>query len=322
MDQLQHRLARDPRLTDRTTGGMPDVASDAVDALHEGTLDLVGMSGIRLPVRLADGGSVPASCDAYVGLDDPGAKGIHMSRLYLILQDVIRERVLDLATIEYLLKEFLLSHAGLSSTSRVRFGFDLLLERESLISGHRAWRSYPVDLGGSLCDGELRFRLGVRVLYSSTCPCSSALSRQLVQERFTDRFGERESVDVEEVRRWLGREEASGATPHSQRSEADVTVIVHRPDTGPDLAELVDLIEGGLRTAVQAAVKREDEQEFARLNGENLMFCEDAARRLKQTCEEDARIRDYRIVTRHMESLHEHDAQAIVTRGVEDGLRA
>ena len=34
-----------------------------------------------------------------------------------------------------------------------------------------------------------------------------------------------------------------------------------------------------LKTPVQAAVKREDEQEFARLNGQNLMFCEDVLSR-------------------------------------------
>ena len=43
----------------------------------------------------------------------------------------------------------------------------------------------------------------------------------------------------------------------------------------------IDRIESSLKTPVQAAVKREDEQEFARLNGQNLMFCEDAARRLQ-----------------------------------------
>ena len=47
------------------------------------------------------------------------------------------------------------------------------------------------------------------------------------------------------------------------------------------ITDLVDLVENSLKTPVQAAVKREDEQEFARLNGQNLMFCEDAARRLQ-----------------------------------------
>jgi GTP cyclohydrolase I len=53
------------------------------------------------------------------------------------------------------------------------------------------------------------------------------------------------------------------------------------PDQTPTFVELIDLVENTLKTPVQAAVKREDEREFARLNGANLMFCEDAGRRLK-----------------------------------------
>ena len=87
------------------------------------------------------------------------------------------------------------------------------------------------------------------------------------------------------------------------------------------IEELIDQVEETLGTAVQAAVKREDEQEFAALNGANLMFCEDAARRICSLLDEDKGFRDYRIEVRHMESLYPHDAVAITTKGVEGGLR-
>lgn len=44
--------------------------------------------------------------------------------------------------------------------------------------------------------------------------------------------------------------------------------------------KLIDRIEHALGTPVQTLVKRSDEQAFALANGQNLMFCEDAARRL------------------------------------------
>ena len=72
---------------------------------------------------------------------------------------------------------------------------------------------------------------------------------------------------------------------------------------------------------LQAAVKRADESEFARLNATNLMFCEDAARRIKARVESLTGILDYRIRASHLESLHPHDAVAVVTRGVPGGLR-
>ena len=46
------------------------------------------------------------------------------------------------------------------------------------------------------------------------------------------------------------------------------------------IVELIDRVEQALGTPVQTAVKREDEQAFAALNARNLMFCEDAARRV------------------------------------------
>ena len=85
---------------------------------------------------------------------------------------------------------------------------------------------------------------------------------------------------------------------------------------------LIDAVESALKTPVQAAVKREDEQEFARLNGQNLMFCEDASRRLKHQLNQMPIFKDFWLRVNHYESLHAHDAVAIATKGVESGYRA
>ncbi|WP_303522915.1 GTP cyclohydrolase, FolE2/MptA family, partial [Staphylococcus pasteuri_A] len=65
--------------------------------------------------------------------------------------------------------------------------------------------------------------LSVEVPYSSTCPCSAALSRQLIQEAFADKFG-KQQVSGEAVHQWLGSSEGIVATPHSQRSIAQIKV--------------------------------------------------------------------------------------------------
>lgn len=85
---------------------------------------------------------------------------------------------------------------------------------------------------------------------------------------------------------------------------------------------LIDAIEDALKTPVQAAVKREDEQEFARLNGQNLMFCEDAARRLQHELHQHAGFADFWIRVNHYESLHAHDAVSITTKGILCGFKA
>jgi len=67
-------------------------------------------------------------------------------------------------------------------------------------------------------------------------------------------------------------------------------------------------VEAALATPLQTAVKRADEQAFARLNGANLMYVEDAARRVQAALAQHHA--QARVTVRHMESLHPHDAVA------------
>lgn len=75
---------------------------------------------------------------------------------------------------------------------------------------------------------------------------------------------------------------------------------------------LIEKTENKLKTPVQSFVKRSDEQEFARLNAENLMFCEDAARRIHDLLESSKDIESYKVEVEHQESLHPHNAVARV----------
>ncbi len=310
---------------DAVSGAMPDVARDARGA-QVGTLDKVGMSGIEVAVRLRDDDGTlylaPAKGEAYVSLDEPNARGIHMSRLFLTLQTLLATEELSLVLVDRLLRAFVASHTGLSSASHVRLDFDLLIKRPALVSANSSFRTYPVSVSGHLQNGRCTYQIAVKVAYSSTCPCSAALARQLIQEKFRQDFAGAPVVGFEELATWLGSERSILATPHSQRSYATVQVAVKDPGHTPTFVELIDLVEGALKTPVQAAVKREDEQEFARLNGANLMFCEDAGRRIKAALERDARLCDWRAEARHVESLHPHDAVSVVVKGVPGGFRA
>ena len=219
-----------------------------------------------------------------------------------------------------LLRAFVGSQEGLSRHSHLAFEFEFLAKRSSLLSDHTTWRSYPVRVEGELTDGCPRHSLRVSVAYSSTCPCSAALARQLLQQQFMEDFADHRWLSVSQALRWLGSH-GTLATPHSQRSHAEVQVILHPRCREYPLITLIDAIETAVATPVQAAVQRRDEQEFARLNGENLMLCEDSARRIRAALDEMLELVDYRIQASHLESLHPHDAVAIVTKGVPGGLR-
>lgn len=300
---------------------MPDIANLALSE-PQSTLNWVGMSNVHQPLLLKDGDQVrpvQARVQVYVDLDDPRPKGIHMSRLYLIVDEHAETRPLTAAGLKLLLKSVLESHHDISTNAFVQFEFDHYLRRPALISDHEGWNSYPVMVKGTLINGEVVLEMSVGVLYSSTCPCSAALARQLIQEQFDRDFGSTGSVDVRDVNAWLGTEEGIVATPHSQRSIAKILVRLENDLDDFPITNLIDAVEDTLKTPVQTAVKREDEQEFARLNGQNLMFIEDAGRRLKAMLSKDKRLHDFWVRLEHHESLHAHDAVGVFTKDIEGG---
>lgn len=300
---------------------MPDVARRPHPD-PQGTLDWVGMSDIHQPILVRDGHEeqrVQATVQVYVDLADPHAKGIHMSRLYLLLDEHATTRPLSVAGLKLLLGSMHASHLDISTRAFVEFTFQFEKRQSALLSDNAGWASYPVTVKGSLIDGEMHLELGVDILYSSTCPCSAALARQLIQQAFAEKFSRGEPIDFDAVSAFLGAEEGIVATPHSQRSVARVKTVLSPHLESLPIRSLIDSLEAAIGTPVQAAVKREDEQEFALRNGQNLMFCEDAARKLKQQLNDDGRFEDFWIRIEHHESLHAHNAVSIVTKGVAGG---
>ena len=294
---------------------MPDVAGDAAASAR--ALDWVGMHNIALPLRFPGNDGVlmqvPASVDVSVDLRDPAARGIHMSRLYLQLQDMLVEDAITPARLRCVLQACIDSQGALSSTARLTLRFDQMLRRRALASDNSGWKRYPLEIDAVLADGHLSMTLGFSVEYSSTCPSSTALSRQLNAARFVEDFAAAHPLSTQTVRDWLASERGLAATPHAQRSRAEIKVQLQPAFDEWPAVDLIDRVEAALGTPVQTAVKREDEQAFARLNAENLMFCEDAARRVAAALADDARIQRFDVRVAHLESLHAHDAVAQVS---------
>lgn len=301
---------------------LPDVAG--IDSRHQfAPLDWVGMSGIHLPARLDDSihGECPvqASIQAYVNLKNPAARGIHMSRLYLQLENTFADKAINRHSLQHALDAFLHNHKGLSSNAYLQLAFDFSVRRHALKSDNSGWKAYATTLSAKRTGDATDIELCVNIAYSSTCPCSAALARQLIQEAFMKEFGNESQVDVAQVAAFLGSTDGIVATPHSQRSIAQVKVRLAADGGSLPLTQLINQVEDALQTPVQTAVKREDEQEFARLNGQNLMFCEDAGRRVKAALDAEPTYLDYWVRVNHLESLHAHDAVAIVTKQVAGG---
>ena len=294
---------------------LPDVAFDTAALARP--LDWVGMDAMAMPIRLqGEGGQalhVPASVDVSVDLRDASARGIHMSRLYMQLQQSLANEAPSAPGLRRLLEACIATQNGLSTRARLRLRYDHLLLRSALASANAGWKNYPVTLEAELRDEHLHLSMGFSVEYSSTCPASAALSRQVNAARFESDFAGTRAPSSEAVRDWLASERGLAATPHAQRSRAEIRVELRPAFDELPLRSLVDVVEASLGTPVQTAVKREDEQAFAELNAANLMFCEDAARRVAAALASDARVSAWQVRVAHFESLHPHDAVASVS---------
>ncbi len=276
-----------------------------------GAIDQVGIEGLEMPIRIPHNTakktkkclSLPAVISAMVSLDTPHKRGIHMSRIYLALHNCLEKTPLTLSTIKTLLKHLVKSQKGLSKKAYLKIKWQHPVKRKALKSEFlEGWRCYPVFYEGTLKEGGLMdLAMGFEVTYSSTCPCSARLARSLIQEKFNKSFAS-SSVSKQQVTEWLGKESSISATPHAQKSRAIITIKVTKERQS--LLTLINEVELALGTPVQTAVKRVDEQEFAKLNSENLMFSEDSARRITSLLNKKPWISNYQVYVKHFESLH------------------
>ena len=286
---------------------LPDPQSESI-ALDHIALDWVGMQGITLPVTVD---SRPLHGKVDIGVDllaESESRGIHMSRLYQALESLTSAELTP-ALISQFLDDIKKSQSGISSDAFIQISGQFLLLKPALISDLSGWENYPVNISASVPRGISQ---EIKVPYSSTCPCSASLSRQAIQQKWEqDTILGNEVITRDQVSLWL-KENASIATPHSQRSWARVKIFLDKSEPIFPIKTLINQVENALGTAVQTAVKRVDEQAFSIANGSHQMFCEDAARRVYQALRYTHKYTAFDIEVIHEESLHSHNAVARV----------
>ncbi len=308
---------------------MPPLIPDVTDtpAAAKGSLNWVGMQQVELPLRIKSAldGSVLqllAKLGVFVNLGSPSAKGIHMSRIYNLCFKALadptssnvllnQDQKLNLPLLLDLGQKILQSQSNLSHHLHLRLSFELPILRQALKSDAYGWRHYPVSLTLLQKNKTPFVGFDTKILYSSTCPCSAILAQQLNNQSFNQAVssGEVDRISQDPMR-------TLSATAHAQKSAAFVqSWFLLEKASNVSVLEIINSIENCLGTPVQAAVKRQDEQEFAKLNAQNLMFCEDAARKIKHlvSLQKPApfqEIQAYKIRVEHYESLHPHTAAA------------
>ena len=287
-------------VTDAYKATLPDMQNASGENIQGARVPIlqVGISNFRLPLRFATaaGGEreLETSVTGTVSLC-PDSKGINMSRVMRTFYE-FKDEVFSTATLGPILERYK-SDLG-SRRARIRLTFDYPLLRPSLRSGLEGWQYYQVSYEGMLDETDhMRLLMHFDFVYSSACPCSAELSEHARHQRH------------------------QYAIPHSQRSKARVSVQV-RPGSRLGIEDLHALCLDALKTETQVMVKREDEQAFAELNGAYIKFVEDAARLLHAKLDAHPDILDFEAACSHLESLHSHDAVAVINKGIPGGFKA
>jgi GTP cyclohydrolase IB len=256
----------------------------------------VGISNFRLPLRYitasSDTQTLETSVTGTVSLE-AGQKGINMSRLMRVFY-TFQERIFT----PDMLREVLLQYKAELSAHRaqLRLDFEYPILKPSLRSGLDGWQYYRCAFEGKLSEsGQFQKFIHFDFIYSSACPCSSELAEHA-----------RESRNIYSI-------------PHSQRSTARVSVEVAKKEH-LSIEDVQQLCLAALKTETQVMVKREDEQAFAEMNGAYSKFVEDAARLVYKQLDAEPRIVDFQVACAHLESLHSHDAVAVINKGIPGGF--
>ena len=273
--------------TEKEIESFPDIQNGPASLIEGASVAIqqVGTHNFRLPLKYKKRNGETIELETRVTGTvslEAHKKGINMSRIIRSFYDFKEEIIFDK------LKDILLRYKDdlNSFDAKVGLNFSYPILIPSLRSENKGYQYYNVSLEGSLNrEGLFKKIIHFDFVYSSACPCSYELAEYARKHR------------------------NKATVSHSQRS---VTRISLELDELLWIEELQELCSAALNTETQVIVKREDEMAFAELNGANLKFVEDAARLLYEKLIQDKRIKDFRVICSHQESLHSHDAISII----------
>lgn len=263
-------------------------------------IDFVGIQGFHLPlkVRQQDGGvqEVQAEITGTVSLD-ASSRGINMSRIIRTAYKS-KDDIFDINKLEEVLKNYQKDLKTFDAHILMNFKYHIwqdalrsTTENGEMEGGYQYYNiTFDVNLDHT---GEFKKVMWVDFIYSSACPCSTELSQHAALNRGI--FG----------------------IPHSQRSIARIGLEFN------DIIWIEDVIKHcrkALVTETLVFCKRQDEQAFAEQNGSQPKFVEDAIRYLAEELNKNPKIIDYKVICSHQESLHNHNAIAVITKGKKNSI--
>jgi GTP cyclohydrolase I len=241
-------------------------------------IDRVGVRDLRYPVIVRDLAHKTQNTIATISMsvDLPHHfKGTHMSRFVEVLNE--HGGVVHVENIPEILRQ--IRKRLDASCAHLRMDFPYFVEKRAPVSRARGVMDYGATFLAHTCNGKIDFVLGARVPVTTLCPCSKAISRR-------------------------------GA--HNQRGEV---LLQTRSKRTIWIEELIALVEGAASCDLYSLLKRSDEKYVTERAYDRPVFVEDLVRNVAVAVRRDKRVLWYRVEATNFESIHNHNAFAIVTGG-------
>ena len=245
-------------------------------------IDRVGISDLRYPIQVMDrqGNPLPTVATISMSVHLPHHfKGTHMSRFLEVLSK--HEEEVTMRALPEILHD--LRRRLDAAEAHIEVAFTYFVTKQAPVSGARAKVGSEVVLLGTASDRADEFVLRVTVPVTTLCPCSREISDY-------------------------------GA--HNQRGYVTMEVRPRqRPDGGWELVWIEELIAVAERSAsapVYALLKRPDERHVTMQAFDNPVFVEDVVRNAAALLKADPRIASFSVRAVNQESIHDHNAFAVV----------
>jgi GTP cyclohydrolase IB len=254
---------------------MADVANLADE--RNIAINKVGVKNIRYPLSLLDRAKgTQHTIGAFnMYVNLPHQfKGTHMSRFIEVLNEYRGEISID--QFSDLLETFRERLAAEAAHLEVEFPY--FVEKLAPVSGAPGLMEYGCRVIGESRNGKRDLRIDVDVPVSTLCPCSK---------------------------------EIADCGAHNQRG---VVTIGFRFNEMVWIEEIIEIAEASGSAAVYSLLKREDEKFLTEQAYKNPVFVEDVVRNVAQRLDADARIVWYSVEVENYESIHNHNAYAMIER--------
>ena len=241
-------------------------------------IDKVGIKDIKHPVKVSDRttGEQHTIANFNMYVNLPHQfKGTHMSRFVEILNQ--HEREITVKSFREMLGQ--MTERLDSESGYIEMNFPYFVNKEAPISKVKSLMDYDVTFIGEITGATTMMTVKVVVPVTSLCPCSKNISDY-------------------------------GA--HNQRSHVTLTV---RVESFVWIEDLIDLVEKEASCEIFGLLKRPDEKYVTERAYDNPKFVEDMVRDIAASLNQDSRITAYTVESENFESIHNHSAYALISKG-------